>query len=135
MEIRVLPPMGEEGRARPPTCPRLRLAPARHSWTITYRFPTSAANTWERIPRPAPLRASVEPTELLDSRSPAFQSAYWRRGESGAGTEEKFPSLIGQAGCHSQPGLSAVAAKGLCSAYGQNLLLRDQGPLRGGKLF
>lgn len=62
MEMRILYFICKEGKVRLPTCSLLLLASVRHSWTIPYRFPTSAANTWERISPPAPLLASAEPT-------------------------------------------------------------------------
>lgn len=84
---RSLDPIGKEGPVLPPpTCSRLRLAPARRSWTITYRFPASAANTWERIaPARAPPRlAGAHPSHLTAEAQP------WR-------------ALIGAAGRASGP--------------------------------
>ena len=60
-KIRILYSVCKEGKVLPPTCSLLLLASAWHSWTITYRFPTSAA-PGSASPHPAPLLASAEPT-------------------------------------------------------------------------
>nr|KAF6374185.1 hypothetical protein mPipKuh1_009424 [Pipistrellus kuhlii] len=85
---RSLDPIGKEGPVLPPpTCSRLRLAPARRRWTITYRFPASAANTWERIaPARAPPRlAGAHPSHLTAEALP------WRALIGAAGRAGRAP--------------------------------------------
>lgn len=81
---RVLSPIGEEGQALPPTCPRLRLAPAPHRWTITYRFPSPAANTWERMsPACAPPRLGGAHPSYLTAEAQPFRVVIGAAGKAG----------------------------------------------------
>ena len=74
-KIRILYSVCKEGKVLPPTCSLILLASARHSWTITYRFPTSAANTWERISPPgAPTRLGRAHPSYLTAEAGPFRA-------------------------------------------------------------
>ena len=87
---RILYPLCEEGKVLPPTCSLLLLASARHRWTITYRFPTSAANTWERISPPgAPPRLGRARPSYLTAQAGPFREVIGAAREGGRALERK----------------------------------------------
>ena len=84
VKLRILYLICKEGKVLPPTCSLLLLVPARHSWTITYRFPTSAANTWERIfPAGAPPRLGRAHPSYLTAEARPFRAVIGTEGEEG----------------------------------------------------
>lgn len=84
MEIRILYPICKEEKVLPPTCSLVLLAPARHSWTITYRFPSSVANTWERISQAgAPPRLGRAHQSNLTAEARPFRAVIGSEGKVG----------------------------------------------------
>lgn len=79
----------KEEKVLPPTCSLLLLPSARHSWTITYRFPTSAANTWERISAPGapPSLGGALPCYLTAEAGP-FRAVIGAAGKGGGHRRE-----------------------------------------------
>lgn len=89
-KIRILYSVCKEGKVLPPTCSLLLLASARHSWTITYRFPTSAANTWERISPPgAPTRLGRAHPSYLTAEAGPFRAVIGAARKVGRALERK----------------------------------------------
>lgn len=133
----------KEGKVLPPTCSLFLLPAARHSWTITYRFPTSAANTWERISAPgAPPSLGGALPRYLTAEAGPFRAVIGAAGKGGGHRREtRVSHWIGgmplspqtRARCGLRLLLN-LTAKGLCSLWHQTLLPLDQGALRGGKL-
>lgn len=93
MEIRILYSICKEGKVLPPTWSLLLLASARHSWTIPYRFPTSAANTWERISPPsAPPRLGGAHPSYLTAEARPFRAFIGASGKWGGDRRENSVS-------------------------------------------
>ena len=87
-KIRIRSSVSKEGKVLPPTCSLLLLVSARHSWTITSRFPTSAANTWERISPPgAPPRLGRAHPCYLTAEARPFRAVIGAAGEVGRALE------------------------------------------------
>lgn len=92
-KTRILYSVCKEGKVLPPTCSLLLLALARHSWTITYRFPTSATDTWESISPPgAPPRLGRAHPSYLTAEARPFRALIGAARELRRAPERK-PSL------------------------------------------
>lgn len=96
-KIRILFPSCKEGKVLAPTCSVLLLASAPRGWTITYRFPTSAANTWERISAPGapPSLGGALPSYLTAEAGP-FRAVIGAAGKAGRAPERNPRLSLGR---------------------------------------
>lgn len=126
MKIRMLFSICKEGKVLPPTCSLLLLPSARHSWTITYRFPTSAANTWERISAPgAPPSLGGALPRFLTAEAGPFRAVIGAAGKGGRAPERNLRLSLGRWNATLTPDQGSlrteVAAKPNCKGSLQSL--------------